>query len=140
MSFQEQTTLGQGTGPLSDNLRTVSILETLEREGFGPFAEAARNSGLETWLQGISPITLFVPSNTHSLDREQIEEHIVEGRQLIADLHTVQKLRALSGSVLSVEVQDGNTLVEGSRILRSDIACTNGVIQVIERALTEVAA
>jgi uncharacterized surface protein with fasciclin (FAS1) repeats len=140
MSFQEQTTLGQGTGPLSDKLRTLTILETLEREGFRDFAALARKSGLESWLGGISPITLFVPSSVQSLDREQMEEHIVEGRQLVADLHTVRKLRALSGAVLSVEVQDGQTLVDGARILRSDIACTNGVIQVIDRALTEVAA
>ncbi|HYZ86408.1 MAG TPA: fasciclin domain-containing protein [Bryobacteraceae bacterium] len=137
MAFQEQTTQGQGTGPIAEELRTVTIFETLEREGLDEFIGAVREAGLEHVLRGISPLTVFVPEagalGTHPPNREEIENVIAQGRQLVADLRTVCQLKTRAGNTLRVQWSEADVRLGGARIIRSDIACTNGMIHVTDK-------
>jgi len=122
------------------SLGTLSILETLTNDKrFTGLVEAIHSAGLHHALQGIGPITLIAPSaelpSEMTDSRSFLEQHIVEGKQLTADMRTARRLRTRAGTFLPVQWSRERIMIGGSKIIHSDIACTNGVIQVVDQAL-----
>jgi uncharacterized surface protein with fasciclin (FAS1) repeats len=136
MSTQDQTTVNQGTG-IDTSLRTDNIYETARRiPEISRFMEAIVAAGFEHDLRTPDFKTLFAPVNeavSGSLDSETVARHIVMGRQTEADLRTAKNLRTLSGSPLSVEYRPDGALVGGAKIVRRDVPCMNGHIQIIDK-------
>lgn len=122
------------------SLATLTILQTLSNDGrFGGLVEAIHRTGLHSALQGTGPITFLAPSSAlpsgMSDTRAFLEQHIVEGKQLTADLRTTKRVRTRAGSFLPVEWSREQVVIGGSKITHADIACTNGVIQVVDHAV-----
>jgi uncharacterized surface protein with fasciclin (FAS1) repeats len=140
MSSQDQTIRSQGTGPVGADLATQSIFDTLQREpDFRALVSAVQEAGLEHVLRGIGPITLLAPTDFDPSKAEDVrdllEAHIVEGRQLVADLKTVKRLRTRAGTFIPVAWTREKVTLGDAVITRSDITCTNGAVQVIDRTL-----
>jgi uncharacterized surface protein with fasciclin (FAS1) repeats len=149
MSYQEQTTVSQGEGQ-DQNLLTRSVFETLARnESLRTVSKAMEMGGYRAILDGPGAFTVFAVSE-EALDRTRnslrdaltkkktadikrwIGRHIAKGKQLEADLKMVANVPSIEGESLPVSHSDGHVQVNGFNIVRADIACTNGVIHIVD--------
>lgn len=124
-------------------------------EDFSTLVTAVTMAGQAEALRGEGPFTIFAPTNDafNSLDPEILSQamadselltnilsyHVVAGQFTAADLAAMdgQTLPTLyEGNDLTVTVaEDGSILINGVKVITSDIQATNGVIHVIEAVL-----
>jgi uncharacterized surface protein with fasciclin (FAS1) repeats len=150
MSYQEQTTTNQGTGRDESLVpkRMFETAETLPR--ISRFVEAIRAAQMENDLRLAEWRTLFAPTNEaveaapndfwnelmKPENRERLRGvlalHIVRGRQTLADLKNTATVKSISGEPIEVSVDGAEARFHGARIVRADIACSNGQIQIID--------
>lgn len=120
---------------------------------FETLVTALSESGLVPALKGKGPFTVFAPVDaafahlpegtvnelleTRSRDRLRaiLKFHVVPGRFTAADLAERASLTTLQGGTLPVARRDGRLSVKGALLLDTDIACTNGIIHVIDSVL-----
>jgi uncharacterized surface protein with fasciclin (FAS1) repeats len=142
MSTNDRTTVDQGTG-IDETLRTADIIDTAaQMPEISRFLEAIRATELEYELRTPDYKTLFAPSNNALGDAglpgdnaelaRIVGRHIVIGSQTEADLRTTSELRTLNGERVSVEYRPEGSLFGGARIVRGDIPCVNGHIQILD--------
>jgi len=136
MSAQDQTTAAQGTG-LAENLKAGDILETARQiPEISDFLKAVQQAGMETELRAVSMRTLFAPVNSAfkitGSAADAIPKYIVQGRQTEADLRTTKTVKSISGEPIPVEFRSEGSRFGGAKIVRRDIPCTNGMIQLID--------
>ena len=72
------------------------------------------------------------PENIERL-RSTVALHIVRGRQMFVDLKTAATVKSLGGEPVEVSIAGAEGYFGGARILRSDIACTNGQLHTIDK-------
>lgn len=141
----------------------MDIVDTALASGaFRKLLSAVIASGLGETLKGSGPFTVFAPGDdafqqlpAGALDdllkpenRERLKEiltfHVVPGRLMANDLANTRSLTAVNGKELSLRFAlsglagaefTGSLQVEGASVSAADIACTNGVIHVIDRVL-----
>lgn len=131
-----------------------TIVETAQAAGsFGTLLAAAKAAGLVEALSGEGPLTVFAPSdeafealpagtvesllrpeNTERL-RAILSYHVVAGRVTLADLAAKRRATTLNGQRLNAEAKGGAIQVSGATIQSADLACSNGLIHVIDRVL-----
>ena len=63
--------------------------------------------------------------------------HVVAGKVMAADVMTMdgQSAKTVNGATLAISTKDGVKLNGSSTVVKTDIACTNGVIHVIDSVL-----
>ena len=145
--------------PISDTPE-VSVVEFIEStSGLATLETALDTTGLLDQLDGEGPFTVFAPGETAfittlgegavdsllampELLTKLLRQHVVQGAFSLKDLTDGVELQALDGSTLVVEVEGGNTFVDGARINATEEA-TNGYVHlltedVIEENLTVV--
>jgi uncharacterized surface protein with fasciclin (FAS1) repeats len=61
--------------------------------------------------------------------------HVVPGRVLATDVVKVRSAKAVSGDTLPINVTGGAVMVGRARVVKTDIAASNGVIHVIDTVL-----
>jgi uncharacterized surface protein with fasciclin (FAS1) repeats len=130
------------------------IVDTAVAAGsFTTLAKALTAADLVTTLKGPGPFTVFAPTDeafaklpAGTLDnllkpenkatlRRVLTYHVVSGKVLAADVVKVSSAKAVSGDSLPIQVS-GNTVMAGqARIVKTDIAASNGVIHVIDTVL-----
>jgi uncharacterized surface protein with fasciclin (FAS1) repeats len=139
MSYTDQTTVHQGTGRVDETLRTDNLFETAKNmPEISRFVDSIRAAGLENSLRTPEFKTLFAPFNEalhEYLDADRVARHIVLGSQTEADLRTASELRTVSGEALQLEFRSDGVRIGGAKIIRSDVPCVNGHIQVIDKVL-----
>ena len=149
------------TAPIST--APSDIVDTALAAGsFNKLISAVIAGGLGQTLKSSGPFTVFAPGYAafaqlpagalnDLLKPENVERlkniltyHVVPGRLSASDLANVQTLTTVSGKLLPVRVEisglagsefRGILQVNGARVATADIACTNGVIHVIDRVL-----
>jgi len=130
------------------------IVDTAVAAGsFKTLVAAVTAAGLVETLKGAGPFTVFAPSDDafarlpagtveHLVKPENKAEltkiltlHVMSGAVMAKDL-AGQKLSpaSLAGEALHVDGTHGVT-VNGAKVTQADIACTNGVIHVIDAVL-----
>ena len=130
------------------------IVDTAVAAGsFKTLVAAVTAAGLVETLKGAGPFTVFAPSDDAfgSLPAGTVERlvkpenkaeltkiltlHVMSGAVMAKDV-TGQKLSpaSLSGEALHVDGTHGVT-VNGAKVTTADIACSNGVIHVIDTVL-----
>jgi uncharacterized surface protein with fasciclin (FAS1) repeats len=67
--------------------------------------------------------------------RRVLTYHVVPGKVLAADVVKVSSAKAVSGDTLRIEVSGGTVMVDKARVVKTDIAASNGVIHVIDTVL-----
>jgi len=70
-------------------------------------------------------------------DKEQLLKvlgnHLIKGRNYVEDLQKKDQVETITGEMLIVtDFNDGSIRVNGVNIVKSNIRCSNGVIQVID--------
>jgi uncharacterized surface protein with fasciclin (FAS1) repeats len=130
------------------------IVDTAVSAGnFDTLVTAVKAAGLAHTLQQPGPFTVFAPSDDafdqlpagtlESLLRPENKEqlsavltyHVVSGRVSAREAFGLQNAATVNGQRLGITRRDGKLVIGESRIVATDIDCTNGVIHVIDRVL-----
>jgi uncharacterized surface protein with fasciclin (FAS1) repeats len=130
------------------------IIDTAAAAGsFKTLAAALTAAKLIDTLKSAGPFTVFAPTDEAfaKLPAGTVESllndipkltailtyHVVAGKVMAADVMTMdgQSAKTVNGAVLAISTQDGVKLNGSSTVVTTDIACTNGVIHVIDTVL-----
>jgi uncharacterized surface protein with fasciclin (FAS1) repeats len=134
--------------------QTKDIVDTAVAAGsFTTLAKALTAADLAATLKGAGPFTVFAPTdeafaklpagtlenllkpeNKEKL-RRVLTYHVVPGKVLAADVAKVSSAKAVSGDSLTVKASGGAVMVDKARVVKTDIAASNGVIHVIDTVL-----
>jgi uncharacterized surface protein with fasciclin (FAS1) repeats len=61
--------------------------------------------------------------------------HVVSGKVLAKDVVKLSEAKTVQGSSAKITVTDGKVKVDDANVVQTDIACTNGVIHVIDAVI-----
>ena len=116
---------------------------------FNTLVAAVKAAGLVETLQGTGPFTVFAPTDEAfaKLPKGTVEDllkpenkeklvailtyHVVAGKVMAADVKTM-KAKTVNGKELDVKVTDGVVTVDNAKVVKTDVAASNGVIHVID--------
>lgn len=139
---------------MTDHNTTHDIVDTAVAAGtFKTLVAAVTAAGLVETLKGEGPFTVFAPSDDAfaKLPAGTVDDlvkpenkakltailtlHVMAGKAMAADV-TGKTLTpaSVNGEALHVDGTNGVT-VNGAKVTTADIACTNGVIHVIDTVL-----
>ena len=138
-----------GTAQLNADMGEKTIVETAVAAGsFNTLVTAVKAAGLVETLSGEGPFTVFAPTDdafaklpegaVEALlkDKEKLTAvltyHVVAGNVLAKDVVTLTSAKTVNGQSLSVMVKDDTVMVDGAKVIKTDILCSNGVIHVID--------
>jgi uncharacterized surface protein with fasciclin (FAS1) repeats len=130
------------------------IIDTAVAAGsFNTLAAAVTAAGLVPTLKGEGPFTVFAPTDEAfaKLPAGTVEAlladlpkltailtyHVVAGTVMAADVMTMdgQSAATVSGAMVEISTEDGVHLNGASKVVTTDIVCSNGVIHVIDTVL-----
>lgn len=134
------------------------IVDTAVAAGtFKTLVAAVTAAGLVDTLKSAGPFTVFAPSDEAfaKLPAGTVESlladipkltailtyHVVAGKVMAADVMTMngQSAATVNGASLTISTTDGVKLNGGTQVVATDVACTNGVIHVIDSVLLPAA-
>ena len=116
---------------------------------FKTLVAAVQAAGLVETLQGKGPFTVFAPTDdafaklpagtVEDLLKPENKEklvailtyHVVPGKVMAADVKTM-KAKTVNGKELSIKVEGGSVTVDNAKVVKTDVAASNGVIHVID--------
>ena len=128
-----------------------TIVETAVAAGdFGTLVAAVKSAGLAETLSGPGPFTVFAPTEAAfaKLPAGTVEAllanpeklksillfHVVSGSVMAKDVSGLKSAPTVFGQDLAVDTSDG-VKINGATVTAADIACSNGVIHVIDTVL-----
>jgi uncharacterized surface protein with fasciclin (FAS1) repeats len=132
--------------------RESNIVQTAAGAGqFKTLLKLAKQAGLVGALEGRGPLTVFAPTDAAfakvpkatlaalAHNRKELRAvllyHVLQGRITAAKLVKLHSVKTLSGQSLRVRVKNGVVTVGGVRVIKTNIAASNGVIHVIDGVL-----
>lgn len=128
------------------------IVDTAVDAGsFKTLVIAVKEAGLVEALKGEGPFTVFAPTDEAfaKLPKGTLEAlladkaklkavltyHVVPGKVLAADVVKIKEAKSLQGGTIAIDTKDGVTLNGSSKVVKTDIECSNGVIHVIDTVI-----
>lgn len=123
-----------------------SASSSLEKTGLSKFSNAVEAAGFQEKYDSADQVTIFAPidesfnssCSCSSLSTEAVEDHVVYGAALYNSvLKDGTQFKTCQGKKLKVTVQDGETYVNGIKLVEKDIITLNGVIHKLERPLVD---
>jgi uncharacterized surface protein with fasciclin (FAS1) repeats len=121
-------------------------------ESFTTLVAAVKAAGLAEALSGTGPFTIFAPTNEAfaKLPKGTVETllkpenkdklagilkyHVVSGKVMAADVKAM-KVKTLQGSEFEITIKEGAVMVDGAKVVKTDIVGKNGVIHVIDSVI-----
>jgi len=113
-------------------LQAADLVETLK--GAGPFTVFAPTDEAFAKLPAGTLEALLKPENKPKLQRI-LTSHVVAGNVMAADAIKAGSAKAVSGDTLTITSRGGGVTVDGAKVVKTDIAATNGVIHVIDSVI-----
>jgi len=136
---EEGRSIGQVAGMSTDDLEALVREDEAERGGFGGPAP----------LEG--PFTVFAPTDEAFAaipqadleallaDKEALTAvltyHVVPGKVMASDVVGLSSATTVNGQTVDIQVNDGTVMIDGARVLTTDIEASNGVIHVIDKVI-----
>ena len=117
---------------LAKALQAADLVETLK--GAGPFTVFAPTDAAFGKLPAGTLEALLKPENKSKL-QHILKSHVVAGNVMAADVIKMSSAKAVSGDTLTIASRDGGVTVDGAKVVKTDIAATNGVIHVIDSVI-----
>ena len=130
---------------------TKDIVDTAVAAGsFKTLAAALTAADLVGTLKGKGPFTVFAPTDeafaklpAGTIDNLLKPEnkaklaailtyHVVPGAVMAAQAATLPSAKTVNGASLTIHAMDGKVMVDNATVVKADIACSNGVIHVID--------
>ena len=131
-----------------------NIVETAVGAGsFKTLVAAVKAAGLADVLSGKGPFTVFAPTDeafaklpkgtVETLLKPENKEvlksillfHVVEGEVPAGKVVKMESATTLNGQRASIKVKGGEVMLDEAKVVKTDIACTNGVIHVIDSVI-----
>lgn len=133
----------------ADRLAEKDIVDTAIAAGsFQTLVTAVKSAELVETLKGRGPFTVFAPSDAAFAklpkgtvegllkDQKKLQSiltyHVVPGRMMAKDVLASKWLKTAQGQSLRVSSNDDGAWIDGAKIVTTDIACSNGVIHVLD--------
>ncbi len=132
----------------------ADIVDTAVAAGsFSTLVAAVQAAGLVDTLKGAGPYTVFAPTDEAfaALPAGTVEDllkpenkdklvailtyHVVAGDVRASDVVKLDKATTVQGSSLAISSGDAGVSVGEAHVVKTDIACSNGVIHVIDKVL-----
>jgi uncharacterized surface protein with fasciclin (FAS1) repeats len=127
------TAVGAGSfTTLAKALTAADLVATLK--GPGPFTVFAPTDDAFAKLPAGTLETLLKPENKAMLQRV-LTYHVVPGKVMAADVVKITSAKAVSGDALPIKVSGSTVTVHNARVIKTDIAASNGVIHVVDAVL-----
>ena len=117
---------------LAKALQAADLVETLK--GAGPFTVFAPTDEAFAKLPAGTLNNLLKPENKQKLQRI-LSYHVVPGRVSSTDVVKLRTAKAVSGDTIDITASDGTVRVDSARVVKTDIAASNGVIHVIDTVI-----
>jgi uncharacterized surface protein with fasciclin (FAS1) repeats len=133
---------------------TMDIVDTAVAAGnFKTLAAALQAAGLVETLKGKGPFTVFAPTDEafSKLPKGTVEGllkpeakgtltsiltyHVVAGSAMAKDVVGMTFATTVNGQRVDIKVTGDKVMVDKANVIKTDIACTNGVIHVIDGVL-----
>ncbi|MCU0707691.1 MAG: fasciclin domain-containing protein [Pirellula sp.] len=131
-----------------------NIVDTAVEAGkFKTLAAALAAADLVDAVKGTGPFTVFAPTDEAfaKLPKGTVETllkpenkaklaailtyHVVPGKVMAKDVVNVKGAKSLNGQRIDVKVDGKNVMVDGAKVVTTDIACSNGVIHIIDSVI-----
>jgi len=141
------------TAPTSASAQS-DIVDTAASAGsFKTLVAAIKAADLVDTLKGPGPFTVFAPSDeafaklpAGTLDSLLLPEnkaklqsiltyHVVSGRVGSDQVVNLTSAKTVQGNDLKISQNAGTVMVDGAKVVQTDIACSNGVIHVIDTVM-----
>lgn len=106
-------------------------------KGPGPFTVFAPSDEAFAKLPAGTVETLLKPENKAKL-ASILTFHVVKGKVMAADVVKIKGAETLNGQRVDVKVDGSTVSIDSSKVVTADIACSNGVIHVIDTVLMPV--
>ena len=136
----------------SAKVEMSSIIETAKgAKTFTILLAALEAAGLDKALSGVGPFTVFAPTDeafaalpegtVEALlkDKEKLTAiltyHVVDGYVQAKDVTKLDKAQTLNGKNVAIKVIKESVMFGKANVLATDIACSNGIIHVIDKVL-----
>ena len=144
-------------GPVSTERKDI-VDTAVAAKSFSTLVTAVQKAELVDALKGKGPFTVFAPSDAafQKLEKSKpgtiagllkpenkaklqaiLTYHVVPGKVLAADvvkLKSGTKVKTLNGQSITVKNKHG-VYVDGAKVVKTDVLCTNGVIHVIDSVI-----
>jgi uncharacterized surface protein with fasciclin (FAS1) repeats len=117
---------------LAAALSAAGLVETLK--GSGPFTVFAPTDEAFAKLPAGTVEDLLKPENKAKLQRI-LKAHVVAGKVSAAAVMKMTSAKAVSGDTLAIAAKNGAVMVDNARVVKTDIAASNGVIHVIDAVI-----
>ena len=113
-------------------VKAAGLVETLK--GKGPFTVFAPTDEAFAKLPKGTVETLLQPENKAKL-QAILTYHVVPGSVMAADVVKLTGAVTVQGQQVDIAVKDGKVTVDAANVVKTDIACSNGVIHVIDSVI-----
>jgi uncharacterized surface protein with fasciclin (FAS1) repeats len=127
------------------------VVDTAVAAGsFKTLVQAVQAAGLVETLKGDGPFTVFAPTDEAfaKLPKGALEAlladktrlaavltyHVVPGKVTAADVVKLTSASTVQGGSLKIDTRQG-VKIDNARVVKADVACSNGVIHVIDTVL-----
>ena len=117
---------------LAAALTAAGLVETLK--GAGPFTVFAPTDEAFAKLPAGALQDLLKPENKEKL-RRILTYHVVAGRVTASDVVALTSAKAVSGDTIRVKATGGTVTVDAAKVVKTDIAASNGIIHVIDSVI-----
>ena len=130
------------------------IVDTAVAAGnFKTLAAALQAAGLVDTLKGAGPFTVFAPTDEAfaKLPAGTVEDllkpenhdklvailtyHVVPGKVMAKDVVKLHEAKTVNGKEVKIMTDGGKVMVDNANVVKTDIACSNGVIHVIDSVI-----
>jgi uncharacterized surface protein with fasciclin (FAS1) repeats len=144
---------GFAASPAAEPMASKNIVQTAVSAGqFKTLVMLAKRAGLAGTLTGQTKLTVFAPTDAafkkvpkatlnkllrnRSLLRRVLLYHVVAGDVKAAQVVKLSSAKTVAGPSVRIQVRGGNVFLNRStRVVKTDIAASNGTIHVINKVL-----
>jgi uncharacterized surface protein with fasciclin (FAS1) repeats len=117
---------------LAKALQAADLVGTLK--GKGPYTVFAPTDEAFAKLPAATLEDLLKPENKTKLQRI-LTYHVVAGRVSASDAAKMRSAKAVSGDTIAIGADGGSVTVDDAKVVKADIAASNGVIHVIDSVI-----
>ena len=117
---------------LAKALQAADLVVTLK--GKGPYTVFAPTDEAFAKLPAATLQDLLKPENKAKLQRI-LTYHVVAGRVSSGDVAKMRSAKAVSGDTIDIAANGGGVTVDDAKVVKTDIAASNGVIHVIDSVI-----
>ncbi len=115
-------------------VKAAGLVDTLK--GDGPFTVLAPTDEAFEKLPAGTVESLLKPENKDKLVAI-LTYHVIPSKAMAADVVKLdgEKVKTVEGGTIKIEVEGKTVMINDAKVTKTDIACSNGVIHVIDTVL-----